>query len=147
MTNHTTNILPKKYIARQIAKNIQSDNPKSLKQVLDTAGAPAEVCDKQINNHIKTRYLPQLREEFAKEGLTNEKIKGLLNERFANIHDIALDCEVSKKNMDLMSALYSLNGIARLNNIIKDIPIITQNILVIERAEITNEDKAKAVSG
>ena len=130
MNKHTDNILPKQYISRQIAKNIQSDNPASLKQVLDTAGVPAEVCDKQINNHIKARYLPQLREEFEKEGLTNEKIKGLLNERFANIHDIALDCDISKKNIDLMSALYSLNGIARLNQIIKDTNIISSITII-----------------
>ena len=132
MNNHTDNTLPKKYIARQISKNIQSDNPESLKQVLDTAGVPAAVCDKQINNHIKARYLPQLREEFAKQGLTNDKIKGLLNERYAGIYDIAMDGEINKKNLDLQSAKYALDGIARLNNIVKDSNINTTNVLVVD---------------
>ncbi|MBM4240588.1 MAG: hypothetical protein FJ150_02785 [Euryarchaeota archaeon] len=139
-------ILPKKYIAKKLIENTQVDNPQSITKVMKAAGL-IEVPKKQLTNHLKYNYLPQLKEALANKNLTAQDIKEELKTRYADIYDIAMDSNVSKRNLALDIALYALRDIGKIYNVIKEVNFMQmQNTIVVERAE-KNENKTETISG
>ncbi len=144
-------ILPKRYIARQLAKNTKSDNPKQITKVMKDAGVVDPPAEKQITNHLKHKYLPALIEEFEKEDLPIDEVRRILISRYAHIHDISLNPEISKRNIDSYSALNALHGIGKVYQIIRDANINIANFVVSEDekkeyAELIKRVKESVVS-